>query len=86
GSPISCMRLNSSKKTHPLIQQALFITFMDNSTDWKKRVKELRLDKEKHCYFTTNSQTSRWFIDMKVTSIPHVIKYNESGVIIGQEK
>lgn len=64
----------------------VFITFMDNSADWKKRIKELRLDKEKHCYFTTNSQTSRWFIDMKVTSIPHVIKYNESGVIIGQEK
>lgn len=64
----------------------VFITFMDNRVDWNKKIKELKLDKEKHCYFTTNSQTSQWFNNMKVTSIPYVIKYNKSGVVIGQEK
>lgn len=63
----------------------VFITFMDNEADWKKRIVELGLEQEEHCYFTTNSQTSQWFTDMKISSIPRVIRYNKAGVIIGQE-
>lgn len=59
---------------------------MDNEAAWKKRIEELELIQEQHCYFTTNSQTAQWFIDMKITSVPHVIRYNKVGVITGQEK
>lgn len=63
----------------------VFITFHDEKSGWLKRAKEIGLENEEHSYFTTNSQTGRWFKDMKITSIPCIIAYNKEGKIVRVE-
>lgn len=64
----------------------VFITYFDNKSAWLKEIETLDLKKEKHCYFTTNSKTSRWFKDMKINAIPCIITYDETGKVVGLEK
>lgn len=60
----------------------VFITFHDEQSEWIKRTKEIGLDNEEHSYFTTNSKTSQWFKEMKITSIPCIITYNKIGEVV----
>lgn len=63
----------------------VFITLHDEKSEWMKRIKEIGLENEKHSYFTTNSKTSSWFKEMKITSIPCIITYDKKGGIINIE-
>lgn len=60
----------------------VFITFYDEKSEWLKKIKEVGLDNEKHSYFTTNSQTSKWFKETKINSIPCIITYDKKGEIV----
>lgn len=64
----------------------VFITLHDEKSEWMKRIQEIGLENEKHSYFTINSKTSSWFKEMKITSIPCIITYNEKGEIESVEK
>lgn len=83
-------KIESSKKDREKAEKNgiiyVFITLHDEKSEWMKRIKEIGSENEKHSYFTTNSKTSSWFKEMKISSIPCIITYNEKGEIVSVEK